>query len=429
MLWRIFYNTIFIPLLYLLYRIYALFNAKARDGINGRKGLFDKIESQIPFGLTDDRKKLPVIWFHCASVGEFEQARPIINAIKNKYRIAVTFFSPSGYNWASKYPHADLICYLPFDTPRNAKKMFDLINPIMLIFVKFDVWANFVWTAKERKIPILLVDATLHKESKRLSPLIRPFMKSVHKDIDLHCAISDADAERLRLLCEDIEKIKVTGDTRFDQVIARRNSVGKKLEGLLPKFDVPVIIAGSTYTEDEEVVISAYKKVLTDWGKAQLIVVPHEPEPERLKEIANRLSEDNLKYLFLADFEKGLPFTDQVIIIDRVGFLAELYMLGDIAFVGGSFHGSVHNVMEPAIMGKPVLFGPTIQNSLEAFMLMEHKAGIMVKNSEEMAKEIIRLLSDRELMLKAGQTAQAMIEENAGATEKIIKHISYNFGL
>ncbi|MGB9595802.1 MAG: 3-deoxy-D-manno-octulosonic acid transferase [Candidatus Poribacteria bacterium] len=429
MMWRIFYNTVFIPILYILYRIYALFNAKARDGINGRKRLFDKIKGQIPFGLTDDRKTLPIIWFHCASVGEFEQARPIINAIKDKYRIAVTFFSPSGYNWASKYTYADLICYLPFDTPRNAQKMFDLINPVMLIFVKFDVWANFVWTAKKRKIPVILVDATLHKESKRLSPFIRSFMKAIHRDIDLHCAISDADAERLKLLCDNIEKIEVTGDTRFDQVIARRNSAGKKLEGLLPKFDIPVIIAGSTYAEDEVVVIEGYKKVLTNWGKAQLIIVPHEPEPERLKEIAEKLSDNGLPYIFLADLEKGSHFTDQVIIVDRVGFLAELYMLGDIAFVGGSFHGSIHNVMEPAIMGKPVLFGPTIQNSLEAFMLMDRKAGIIVKDSDEMSKELIGLLSDRELMFKVGRTAQTLIEENAGATERIIKHISLNFGL
>ncbi|MEK7397820.1 MAG: glycosyltransferase N-terminal domain-containing protein, partial [Candidatus Poribacteria bacterium] len=422
MIWRLFYNVIFIPLLYVLYRIYALFDGKARDGINGRKGLFDKIKKQIPFGLTDERKNFPVIWFHCASVGEFEQARPIIDAVKDKYRIVVTFFSPSGYNLASKYPHADLICYLPFDTARNARKMFELINPAMLIFVKFDVWANFVWTAKKRNIPVFLVDATLHEKSKRLSPFIRSFMKSIHKNIYLHCAISEVDSERLKLFSPEGAKIEVTGDTRFDQVIARRNSAGKKLKGLLPKFEIPVIIAGSTYTEDEAVVIDAYKKTANDWGKVQLILVPHEPEPERLKEISKVMSDKGLPYLFLADLEKK-HHKGETIIIDKVGFLAELYMLGDIAFIGGSFHGSVHNVMEPAVMGKPVLFGPTIHNSLEAFMLMEHKAGIMVRNSDEMAKELIILLSDSELRLRLGQTAQALIEDNAGATEKIVKHI------
>jgi len=420
---RIFYNLIFIPLLFVAYQAYALFNGKARDGLNGRKGLFDQLKNRIPFKSADGREKLPVIWFHCASVGEFEQARPIISAVKNKARIVVTFFSPSGYNLASNYPHADLVSYLPFDTPRNAKMMFDLIKPSILVFVKFDVWPNYVWTAGNRGIPIVFADATLHEKSKRLSPIIRSFMKSIHKHITLHCAISASDAKRFKLLCPENARIEVMGDTRFDQVIARRNSAGKKLEGLLPKFDVPVIIAGSTYTEDEAIVIEAYQKVLTDWGKVQLILVPHEPEPERLKEIEDLMADKKLPFMRLANLEKG-KHQGEAIIVDRVGVLAELYMLGDIAFIGGSFHRSVHNVMEPAIMGKPVLFGPTIHNSLEAFMLMKLGAGIMVKNGDEMASELIKLLKDIELRVRLGQIGKIMIEENAGATEKIATRIN-----
>jgi 3-deoxy-D-manno-octulosonic-acid transferase len=416
--WRIIYNIIFIPFLYVAYQIYALFNSKARDGLNGRKGIFDRLAKQVPFGLSDERKKLPVIWFHCASVGEFEQARPIISAVKDKVRIVVTFFSPSGYNLALKYPHADLVSYLPFDTKKNAVRMFDLIKPSMLIFVKFDVWPNYVWQAGKRKIPVI------HERSKRLSPIIRSFMKSIHKYITVHCAISMQDAERLRLLCPNGARIEVMGDTRFDQVIARRNTAGRKLEGLLPYFDEPVVIAGSTYTEDEAVVIDAYKKVISDWGKAQLILVPHEPEPERLDEIEKLMTRHNLPYMRLADLEKGKIHNGEVIIIDRVGVLAELYMLADITFIGGSFHGSVHNVMEPAIMGSPVLFGPTIHNSLEAFMLMDIGSGIMVKDSDEMASELIKLLENRELRERLGKTAQIMIEDNAGATNKIVACIN-----
>jgi len=421
-IWRTFYNIIFIPLLFFSYHIYALFNGKARDGLNGRKDLFDRIEKQTPFKFTDGREKLPVIWFHCASVGEFEQARPIITAIKDRFRIVVTFFSPSGYSLASKYPHADLVSYLPFDTPRNAKRMFDLIKPAMLIFVKFDVWPNYVWTAGECGIPIILADATLHEKSKRISPIIRSFMKSIHKYITLHCAISASDAERFKLICPENARIEVIGDTRFDQVIARRNSAGKKLEGLLPKFNKLVIIAGSTYTEDERVVVEAYQKALSNKGKIQLILVPHEPEPKRLKEIEDLMTVKSLPYMRLSDLEKGKKHRGEAIIVDRVGVLAELYMLGDITFIGGSFHGSVHNVMEPAIMGKPVLFGPMIHNSLEAFMLMERGAGIMVKNADEMA-EHIKLLSVSELRVKLGQIGKTMIEENAGATEKIVARI------
>ncbi len=417
--WKFIYNLILIPLLYVAYQIYAIFNAKAQDGLKGRKGLFNRLSEQVPIG-SEERRDLPVIWFHCASVGEFEQARPVIAKIKDRARIFATFFSPSAYNLLAKYPNADLVSYLPFDTKRNARKMFNLVKPSMLVFVKFDIWPNYVWQAGKRKIPVILADATLHGKSKRLSPIIRSFMKSIHKHITVHCAISESDAKRLRLLCPHGARIEVMGDTRFDQVIARKNSAGRKLEGLLPDFDDPVIIAGSTYTEDEAVIVEAYKKVLSDWGKAQLILVPHEPEPERLEEIEKLMTRSNIPHRRLADLEKGNVHNGEVIIIDRVGVLAELYMLADITFIGGSFHGSVHNVMEPAIMGSPVLFGPTIHNSLEAFMLMDVGSGIMVKNSDEMAFELIKLLDNTNLRERLGKTAQIMIEENAGATEKIV---------
>ncbi len=415
-LYRLFYNSIFLPLLYVLYHIYATFNEKAREGLKGRKGILSKIsENYKPY-------KQYVIWFHCSSVGEFEQAKPLISRLKNNANIVLSFFSPSAFNLAKKYTDADLICYLPFDTSRNARKMFELIEPDMLIFIRFDVWPNYVWTARKLGIPVLLVDASLHKESTRLYPLVRDFLKSVHKHIDLVCSISESDAERLKKLCSKDCRIVVTGDTRFDQVIARKNAIGNKLEGLLPKFNIPVIIAGSTYTEDETVIIDAYQKVLSGWGKVQLILVPHEPEPRRLDEIENRLSTANLPYVRLSNLKK--EFFGEIIIIDRVGVLAELYMLGDITFIGGSFHGSVHNVMEPAVMGKPVIFGPTIYNSLEAYMLMERGCGIMVQNADELASELIKLLNNNELRENLGQSARKLIEENSGATDKIINYIN-----
>jgi 3-deoxy-D-manno-octulosonic-acid transferase len=420
-MWRFLYNLIAVPLLYTSFHIYSLFNSKVKEGLQGRKDMFRKLSEQVP----SDKNNVPLIWFHCASVGEFEQAKPIINALDGKARIAVTFFSPSGYQSAAKYTKADLICYLPLDSARNARRMFSLLKPAILIFMRFDIWPNHVWTASKAGVPIILADATLHEKSKRLWPIARSFLKSIHKHINLHCAISELDKERFKRICPKNADIRVMGDTRFDQVIARRNSAGKKLEGLLPKFQTPVIIAGSTYIEDEEVVIDAYQKILTK--NVQLILVPHEPEPERLSEIGKLMSEYNIPHILLSEIEKGADATGKAIVIDRVGVLAELYQLGDITFIGGSFHGSVHNVMEPAIMGKPVLFGPTIHNSLEAIMLQEIGSGIMVRNSEEMATELIKLLQDEELRIRLGKAGQKLIEENAGATEKIIDCIE-NFG-
>ena len=422
-LWRALYNIIVVPLFLISVRIYSLFNDKAKDSLKRRKGMFNRISELIP--LDSDR----IIWFHCSSVGEVEQAKPIIAALNGKAKIVISAFSPSGYDAAMKYPLADLVCYIPFDTIRNAHRMFRLINPSVLVFVRFDIWPNHVWTAAKRHVPVILADASLREESKRLWPIARSFLKSVHRHINLHCAISETDAQRLRRICPENAEIRVAGDTRFDQVIARRSSAGKKLEGLLPHFEAPVIVAGSTYIEDERVVIDAYQKVLESWGKVQLILVPHEPEAYRLKDIDDLMLQRNLPHILLSQIDKDMNLSGQAIIVDRVGVLAELYLLGDITFIGGSFHGSVHNVMEPAVMGKPVLFGPTIHNSLEALMLKERGAGIMISDSEELTLELIKLLSDDKLRENLGKNAQTMIEENAGATEKIVSCINEFAGI
>lgn len=416
-MWRIFYNIIIIPLFLLFYRISLPFNSKAREGLKGRKRLFDRIR-------VGGAQELPIVWFHCASVGEFEQTRPIIKALEGKIRVVISFFSPSGYNGAAKFQDADLICYIPFDTARNARKMLSLIKPDLLVFIRFDVWPNHVWTAAKMGIPMMVADASLQAKSGRLWPIARSFLKSVHKHIDLHCAISEADAQRLKRICPKGARIEVMGDTRFDQVIARKDVAGKKLAGLLPEFQLPVVIAGSTYIEDEQIVIDAYQKILERWGKIQLILVPHDPEPENLAAIEELLSQKDIPYVFLSQIDAGSKLGDKIVVVDRVGVLAELYMLGDITFIGGSFHGSVHNVMEPAIMGKPVLFGPTIHNSLEAEMLRESNAGIMIMNGEELAAEIIKLLDNNQLLRELGATAKALIEENAGATGEIVSCVS-----
>jgi 3-deoxy-D-manno-octulosonic-acid transferase len=420
LIWRALYNTIGIRLFLLAYRFYSLFNDKAKEGWKGQKGLFNKIAQTI--NSPGERRRLPVIWFHCASAGEFEQARPLVAALRDKARTVITLFSPAGYKSARNYTQADLVCYMPADTRKNARRMLQLLNPSVIIFIRFDVWPNYVWTAAKMGIPVMLVNATLHEKSQRKWLIVRSFLRSVYKNINIICAISDVDARRLKLLYPREADIKITGDTRFDQVIARKGLAGKKLEGLLPEFHIPVIIAGSTYIEDERVVLDAYQKVLERWGDAQLILVPHEPEPHRLSEIDDLTSQMGIPYILLSQIERSAVY-GKVIVVDRIGVLAELYMLGDITFIGGSFHGSVHNVMEPAVMGKPVLFGPTIHNSLEAIMLRERGAGVMVKDGDEMAAELIKLLSDHKLRHDLGKAALNLIEENAGATEKIVSCI------
>ena len=228
-------------------------------------------------------------WFHFTSVGEFEQAKPLIEAIYEETRIVLTFFSPSVAPNARSYPYADAAAYLPFDTPRNAERIIRLIDPALIVFSKFDIWPNLVWKASKHEIPIIVVAGTLHAESKRLSYFAKPFFRSVHQYIQVHCAISESDAARFRELCSPAHEIVVTGDTRYEQVYRRARAVEPDTEFFhgYQSLKRPILIAGSTYTEDEKVLFPAYqllhRNIPDDFP--HLILVPHEPTPERIKEI------------------------------------------------------------------------------------------------------------------------------------------------
>ena len=367
-------------------------------------------------------------WFHFTSVGEFEQAKPLIEAIYEETRIVLTFFSPSVAPNARSYPYADAAVYLPFDTPRNAERIIRLIDPALIVFSKFDIWPNLVWKASKYEIPIIVVAGTLHAESKRLSYFAKPFFRSVHQYIQVHCAISESDAARFRELCSPAHEIVVTGDTRYEQVYRHAHAVEPDTEFFHGHQSLkrPILIAGSTYTEDEKVLFPAYQQLHQNIPDdfPHLILVPHEPTPERIKEICGHLDRAKLAYLCFSELEPEVDLSEvDVLIVDKVGLLAKLYGLADIAFVGGSFRGSVHNVMEPAAMAKPVLFGPTIQNAYEASLLVERGGAKLVHTVPQLADAITAWLKDTDASVTAGSIGQELIEENLGAVERTLTHL------
>ena len=367
-------------------------------------------------------------WFHFTSVGEFEQAKPLIEAIYAETRIVLTFFSPSVAPNAQSYPYTDAAVYLPLDTPRNAERLIQLIEPSLIVFSKFDIWPNLVWKASKHGIPIIVVAGTLHAESKRLSRFAKPFFRSVHQHIRVHCAISEADAARFQELCSSEHEIVVTGDTRYEQVYRRAVSVESDAEFFLGQGSLkrPILIAGSTYTEDEKVLLLAYQLLRenTPENYPHLILIPHEPTPERIKEIHGHLMRERLEHLCFSELtpEVDLSAVD-VLIIDTVGLLAKLYALADIAFVGGSFRGSVHNVMEPAAMAKPVIFGPTIQNAHEASLLVDRGGAKLVKTAQALADVISGWLQDDKGRTTAGGIGKQLIEEHLGAVARTLVHL------
>ena len=424
MLWKLFYNAIAVPAMFVGFYTAGCCNAKIQEGIRGRKRVFTVLTNQ----LQTARPLEKTVWFHFTSVGEFEQAKPLIEAIYAETRIVLTFFSPSVAPNAESYPYADAAVYLPLDTPRNAARLIRLIEPSLIVFSKFDIWPNLVWCASQRSIPIIVVAGTLHAESKRLSRFAKPFFRSVHRHINVHCAISEADAARFQELCSPVHQIVVTGDTRYEQVYRRATSVEPDVEffpgqGSLKR---PILIAGSTYAEDEKVLLPAYQLLRENTPEdfPHLILVPHEPTPERIKGIREHLDREKLAHLCFSELTTAVDVSAvDVLIVDEVGFLAKLYGLADIAFVGGSFRGSVHNVMEPAAMAKPVIFGPTIQNAYEASLLVDRGGAKLVRTAQELADTIAMWLKDDAARRTAGDIGKRLIAENLGAVERTLVHL------
>ena len=429
MLWKTLYNTFVIPALTVGFYAAARFSPKISEGLAGRRSVFDSITEQ----LSSARELSQTTWFHFTSVGEFEQAKPLIEALKDDVRIVLTYFSPSVHLNVANYPHHDAAIYLPLDTTRNAARLLEIIKPSLLVFSKFDIWPNLVWHAAKRGVPIALIAGTLHPQSKRLALFARSFFRDVHRHISVHCVISQEDAQRFRRICPPFAQIEVTGDTRFDRVYQRAvavNGAGEFFQGQ-STLQRPILIAGSTYLEDERVVLEAYHRLREnalhnlDWNNLpHLILVPHEPTAERIDEIRTQLEHLGLSRVCFSELEEGVDLSEiDVIVIDTVGLLAQLYRLGDIAFVGGSFHGSVHNVMEPAAMAKPILFGPTIHNAYEAGILRARGAAQLVDNAQEMVEVLTSLLSDTARRAQMGQIGKQVIEENLGASERTLCHI------
>lgn len=423
-IWRAFYNTIVVPALFVGFHIGARFNAKTREGITGRRNVFTNLKSQLESTREIDR----TVWFHFTSVGEFEQAKPLIEAVKDNTRIVLTYFSPSVHPNIAKYPHCDAASYLPLDTIRNTKRLIQLIKPSVLIFSKFDIWPNLVWCASKSRIPIILIAGSLHAKSKRLTPFARSFFKCVHHHISVHCVISNLDAQRFRRICPLNAQIQVTGDTRFDRVFQHAAAIDADAQFFPGQSTLkrPILIAGSTYSKDERVLFEACRLLRRDSPQdmPSLVLVPHEPTAERISEIRTRLDRQGFTHTCFSEL-KAVDDLSKIdaIVIDIVGMLAKLYRLGDLAFVGGSFNGSVHNVMEPAAMAKPVLFGPTIHNAHEAYLLKDRGAARLVNSVQEMATVLKLLHSNPGLCDRMGKIAMETIEENLGATQRTLAHI------
>ncbi len=417
--WFFFYNITVVPFLYAFLRLAGLFNRKVVSGLKGRKRLFEELI--LNAAGTDKSKKL--VWFHSSSLGEFEQAKPIIKNLKEdkNINVLVTFFSPSGYENSKKYPYADLISYIPFDTYSNAVRFIQIAHPDLAVMMRYDIWPNHIWAMRKFNIPCFIVDATMKKNSSRKWPFIKSFHKRLYTDITKILTVSDEDVKGFKSFgCSD-KQVTAVGDTRFDRVFQRSKTAAER-NLIKPEIlkNKKVLVAGSTWEADEDILLPAFLKMSKFDKDAVLIIAPHEPTVFHLEKLENDFAGklETIRFSFLNNYNN-----ERVIIIDSIGILLTLYMYASAAYVGGSFKQGIHNVLEAAVYGIPVMFGPKIENSQETQRLMKRGGGIMIKTKQEAYRCMRTLFTDDETRKTKGKISYDYVQENLGATEKIIKEI------
>lgn len=418
-IWLHLYNLIVIPLFYAFLYVGQLFNKKIKTGIIGRKRLFEKLILSI--SDIDSSKKL--IWFHSSSLGEFEQAKPIIEKLKelSNINILVTFFSPSGFENSKKYPYADIVTYIPLDTPFNAKRFVDICKPTLAVFMRYDIWPNHVYQLHQKEIPAILVDATMRDNSPRKNVFAKSFHNGIYKKLSKILTVSESDALNFKTFNITPFQVDAVGDTRFDRVYQR--SLIAKQKNLI-RDDIlagrKILVAGSTWFEDEDVLIPALIKALKYHNDFLVIIAPHEPTIHHLEKLENDFNgkEKTIRFSYLNSYKN-----ERVILVDSIGILLTLYCYADLTFVGGSFKSNIHNSLEAAVYGVPVMFGPKIHNSQEAKKLAESGGGIIIKNKKEAYRNIKQLITNDELCRSKGEAAGNFVLSNIGATEKILKEV------
>ena len=416
----LFYNIVVVPIVWLAFQIYGTVNAKARRALEGRRRLFEELERDVA-RLRPDSKR---VWFHSSSMGEFEQAKPIIAELRRRHpevQIIVSFFSPSGYEHSRSYKLADVICYIPFDSWKNARRFRACLRPSAAIILRYDVWPNHIWALQRAGIPTFIASATLRRDSLRHVPLLRWFHRALYNSLDYILTVSEEDRTLFAALRLGHPVLEVVGDSRYDQVVAR--SEESKKRQLLPEHLLlgrKVFVVGSSWTEDEVVVLRACEKVALRHPELLVVVVPHEPTIEHLERLEDELDGclTHIRFSELVSYGG-----ESCIIVDSVGILMSLYQHAHIAYVGGSFGSGVHNVLEPAAYGVPIIIGPVHENSQEAATLVRRGAIIVGHNEAEMTRQIELLLTNDAEAKRMAATSLAVIREQLGATRRFLSYV------
>ena len=388
----------------------SLFNSKADKFVQGRKNIFEKLKKDFA-DLSES-----VAWFHCASLGEFEQGRPVLEAFKKEfpaYKIFLTFFSPSGFEVRKNYPHADFIYYLPLDSASNARKLLDIVPVKIAFFIKYEFWYHYLHTLNHRNIPVLLVSGIFRSGQVFFKPYGK-FYLNILNFFD-HVFVQNQTSCQL-LQNKGINHVSISGDTRFDRVkqICNESKIIDIAETFCKKDQA--MVCGSTWPGD---MLLLYPLINNKQINLKYIIAPHNINDAEIREMESEINKPTIRFS-VAD-ENNIK-NKEVLIVDNIGMLSSLYKYGIIAYVGGAFRKALHNILEAATYGMPVIFGSDNSNKKfsEAIELQERGGAVAVKNAEELEGIVTSYLTDTEKLEKAALISSSFINENTGATAKIL---------
>ena len=406
-----FIYSIIVAIAGLLLQIVAVFVPKIRLFVSGREGVFTTLKAKIK---TEDK----TIWFHAASLGEYEQGLPVIEKIKEKYpnhKIVVSFFSPSGYEVRKNNTVADTTVYLPLDTINNAKKFIELVHPEMAFFIKYEFWPNYLSELKKRNIPTYLISG-IFREKQAFFRWYGGFYRKALESFTHFFVQNESSLQLLQRL--GIQNATISGDTRFDRVasiVEKDNSLDYIARF---KADKTTIVIGSSWPKDEELLLDYINSSTQD---CKFIIAPHNIKPEQIQYFKTNCTKKTL--LFSEKENKDMAYYD-VFIIDTIGILTKIYSYADIAYVGGGFgHPGIHNILEPATFGIPIVIGPNYSHFAEAIDLVRLGGCISISNTEQLNSILNELIVDSESRKCKGSISTNFVQNNAGAVARIMKKI------
>lgn len=395
-------------------RLVAPFHAKARRWLTGQQGLLDTIEHTL--SRAKDRR--PIVWFHAASLGEFEQGRPVMEAFRDaypQYRMLLTFFSPSGYEVRKDYSGADYVFYLPIDTPANARRFVQVVKPSLVFFIKYEFWANYLYELRQANIPVLSF-STIFRTDQLFFKSYGGFYRHLLQQFN-HLLVQNQESVDL-LKSIGITNVTLAGDTRFDRVAQTVATVRALPVAEAFKNGQPLLVVGSAWPLDMDVLIPFLNQFTQP---LKVIVAPHEIDTDTIADWQKRLTQPSVRYSTVDPADLSGLADKRVLFIDNVGMLSSLYQYGEFAFIGGAFREGLHNILEAATFGMPIFFGPVYDKFQEAVDLVAEGGAFPVRTVDELQLAFTRQYIDRS---KAAQITRLYVQRNIGATARVMNIVT-----